>query len=159
LESFKVSMIKLNFPDYQFRLSVKDNKTTIFDIVRKKFVRLTDEEWVRQHCISYLINEKQCPASLIAVEKELSLNNMKKRTDIVVYYKEGTPLLIVECKAPSIKISPEVFEQAARYNLTLKVNYLMVTNGLQHYCCMIDHQKQSFKYLEKIPSYQQLIII
>ncbi|MEI6821360.1 MAG: type I restriction enzyme HsdR N-terminal domain-containing protein [Bacteroidota bacterium] len=151
-------MIKLNFPDYQFRVSIKDNKSMIFDNVRKKFVRLTDEEWVRQHSVSYLINEKQCPASLIAVEKELSLNGMKKRTDIVVYYKEGNPLLIVECKAPSIKISPAVFEQAARYNLTLKVNYLMVTNGLQHYCCFIDHHKQSFSYLEEIPMYQQLII-
>ncbi len=158
MESFKVFMIKLNFPDYQFRVSIKDNKSMIFDNVRKKFVRLTDEEWVRQHSVSYLINEKQCPASLIAVEKELSLNGMKKRTDIVVYYKEGNPLLIVECKAPSIKISPAVFEQAARYNLTLKVNYLMVTNGLQHYCCFIDHHKQSFSYLEEIPMYQQLII-
>lgn len=146
-------MIKLNFPDYQFRLSTKDDKSMIFDGVRKKFVRLTDEEWVRQHCISYLINEKKCPASLLAIEKELSVNTMRKRTDIVVYYKEGKPLLIVECKAPSVKISEEVFEQAARYNLTLKVNYLMVTNGLQHYCCSIDHQQQSFTFLKEIPSY------
>ncbi len=135
-----------------------DDKSMIFDVVRKKFVRLTDEEWVRQNCISYLINEKLCPTSLIAVEKELTLHSMKRRTDIVVYDNKGMPLLIVECKAPSVKISPEVFDQAARYNLTLKVNYLMVTNGLQHYCCFIDHQKQSYAFVEEIPLYKDLLI-
>lgn len=150
-------MIKLNFPEYTFRTSIKDEKYMIFDTVRKKYVRLTEEEWVRQHCILYLINQKQCPATLLAIEKELSVNTMKKRTDIVVYYKEGTPLLIVECKAPSIKISEEVFEQAARYNLTLKVNFLMVTNGIQHYCCAIDHQKQSYTFLKEIPAYKDMI--
>ena len=149
-------MQKLNFPEYQFRLSLKDEKHMIFDIVRKKMVRLTEEEWVRQHCIAYLINQKQCPASLLAVEKELSVNTMKKRTDIVVYNNVGLPLLIVECKAPNIKISEAVFEQAARYNLTLKVNYLMVTNGLQHYCCAINHQKQSYAFIEEIPLYKDL---
>ena len=152
-------MIKLNFPEYTFRTTVKDEKYMIFDTVRKKYVRLTEEEWVRQHCISYLINQKQCPATLLAIEKELSVNTMKKRTDIVVYYKEGTPLLIVECKAPSIKINEEVFEQAARYNLTLKVNFLMVTNGMQHYCCAIDHQNQSYTFLKEIPAYNEMILL
>jgi hypothetical protein len=149
-------MLKLNFPSYTFKIQETDKGNEIFDSIRKKYVAFTDEEWVRQHCIAYLINEKAYPASLIAVEKALVVNGLRKRTDIVVFGKDGTPKLIVECKASHIKITNDVFDQIARYNMTLKVNYLMVTNGLQHYCCLINHQEASYKFLEDVPDFGEL---
>ncbi len=150
-------MIKLNFLPYTFKIRENADNKEIFDVIRKKYIVLTDEEWVRQHCIAYLINEKAYPASLIAVEKGLTVNGLKKRTDIVVFGKDGIPKLIVECKAPHIKITNDVFDQIARYNMTLKVKYLMVTNGLQHFCCVINHQEASYKFLEEVPSFPDLI--
>ena len=149
-------MVKLNFPPYVFKIRENANNKEIFDIVRKKYIILTDEEWVRQHCVAYLINEKAYPASLIAIEKGLIVNRLKKRTDIVVFSKDGMPKLIVECKATHIKITNDVFDQIARYNMTLKVNYLMVTNGLQHFCCLINHQEATYKFLEDVPSFGEL---
>jgi len=149
-------MLKLNFPSYIFKIQETDKGNEIFDSIRKKYVAFTDEEWVRQHCIAYLIKEKAYPASLIAVEKALVVNGLRKRTDIVVFGKDGTAKLIVECKASHIKITNEVFDQIARYNMTLKVNYLMVTNGLQHYCCLINHQEASYKFLEEVPDFGEL---
>jgi len=150
-------MMTLNFPTFPFKIRKEQKGEEIFDVIRKKYIVLTDEEWVRQHCILYLISEKKYPASLIAIEKGLSVNGLKKRTDIVAYGKDGLPKLIVECKAPHIIITNDVFDQIARYNMTLKVNYLMVTNGIQHFCCIIDHNAASYRFLEEVPDFGDLI--
>ena len=125
----------------------------IFDNLRKKYLVLTPEEWVRQHFVNYLINDKHYPASLIALEKQLVINNRKKRTDILIFNKKGTPEIIVECKAPSIKITQDTFDQIARYNLKLNANYLIVTNGLQHFYCKMDFENETYIFLKDIPSY------
>jgi hypothetical protein len=116
-------MQKLNLPNYKFRVKSNENKTLIFDNLRKKYMVLTPEEWVRQHFVQFLIQEKKYPVSLIALEKQLTINNRKKRTDILVFNKEGYPEIIVECKAPKIKITQATFDQIARYNLKLKANF------------------------------------
>ena len=146
-------MLKLNFPSYAFKLKSSENKTLIFDIVRKKYVILTPEEWVRQHVVHFLLKEKNYPISLIAVEKQLKINARVKRTDIIVYNKLGTPEVLIECKAPSVKITQTTFDQIARYNLTANSKYLMVTNGLAHYFCQIDSIRETYIFLEDIPSY------
>ena len=143
----------LNLPTYKFKIKNTKNKYTIFDIVRKKYVSLTPEEWVRQHFIHYLIDEKKYPISLIAIEKQLTINNLTKRTDILVFNLEGTPEIIVECKAPSIKITQHTFDQIARYNLKLNANYLIVSNGLKHYYCKMDFLKEEYIFLNSIPNY------
>ena len=146
-------MQELQFPTYSFRFKNNENKVSIFDTIRKKFVILQPEEWVRQHCIHYLINEKKYPQSLINVEKELRVNDLKKRYDIVIFNSDGSIHLIVECKAPKIPINQEVFDQIARYNLALNASYLMVTNGLNHYYCQMDMQKECYQFLKDIPPY------
>ncbi len=150
-------MEKLNLPEYDFRIRKSEQKLEIFDAFRKKFVSLTPEEWVRQSFLMYLVNEKDYPASLIAVEAGLKLYNRIKRTDIVVYSNFAKPVLIVECKAPEVTINQKVFDQIARYNMVLKVKYLIVTNGLNHYCCYLDYENNSIKYLEEIPDYKYLL--
>ena len=146
-------MQELNFPSYAFRLKSSENKTLIFDIIRKKYVVLTPEEWVRQHVILFLIEEKKYPISLIAVEKQLKINSLLKRTDVVVFNTKGTPEILIECKAPSVAISQATFDQIARYNLTAQSNYLMVTNGLDHYFCQIDVENETYVFLKDIPNY------
>ena len=146
-------MQKLNFPTCAFKLKSSENKTLIFDIVRKKYVIVTPEEWVRQHVIHFLLKEKNYPISLIAIEKQLKINKRVKRTDIIVYNKQGTPEILIECKAPSVKITQTTFDQIARYNLSANSNFLMVTNGLAHYFCQIDTDKETYIFLEDIPSY------
>ena len=147
-------MQKLDFPTYTFRFKNSENKPYIFDDIRKKFVVLQPEEWVRQHCVQYLINEKKFPKSLINVEKELKINNLKKRYDIVVFNTDGSIHLIVECKAPKITINQSTFDQVARYNLALNATYLMVTNGLNHYYCSIDFEEERYQFLKDIPQYR-----
>ncbi len=115
---------------------------------------LQPEEWVRQHCVHYLIHEKKYPISLINVEKELKVNNLKKRYDIVVFNPDGSIHLIVECKAPKVTITQSTFDQIARYNLTLNATYLMVTNGLNHYYCSVDLEKEQYHFLKEIPDYK-----
>ncbi|CAL2084942.1 type I restriction enzyme HsdR N-terminal domain-containing protein [Tenacibaculum sp. 190524A02b] len=146
-------MQKLNLPTYDFRLKSNENKTLIFDSLRKKYVVLTPEEWVRQHFVHFLLEEKKYPVSLIAIEKQLIINNLKKRTDIVIFGKDGLPNIIVECKAPHIKITQNTFDQIARYNLKLQANFLVVTNGLQHFYCMLDTKNESYVFLRDIPIY------
>ena len=146
-------MQALNFPNYSFRFKNSENKVSIFDPIRKKFVILQPEEWVRQNCVHYLIEHKNFPKSLINVEKELVINNLKKRYDIVVFNSNGTIHLLVECKSPTIAINQETFDQIARYNLKLKANYLMVTNGLNHYYCDMDFDNSRYNFLKDIPSY------
>jgi len=149
-------MQKLNLPEYDFKTRQKNGKTEIFDEVRKKYLILTPEEWVRQNLIKYLINDREIPAGLISIEKGLKVNTMNKRTDILVHNKKGEPGMIVECKAASVKIDQKTFEQIARYNMSLKVSLLLVSNGHTHYCCKIDHAKGSFSFLESIPDFNTL---
>lgn len=145
----------LNFKTYPFRFKNKENKVFIFDEIRKKFVVLQPEEWVRQHVVHFLINELEIPKSLINVEKVLKLNGLTKRYDIVVYKPDGKIAIMVECKAPSITITQQTFDQIARYNLELDANYLMVTNGLQHYYCTIDYTAKTYHFIPQLPKYQK----
>ena len=147
-------MQKLNFPSCAFKLKSSENKTLIFDIVRKKYVIVTPEEWVRQHVVHFLLKEKNYPISLIAVEKQLKINKRVKRTDIIVYNKQGTPEILIECKAPIVKITQTTFDQIARYNLSANSNFLMVTNGLAHYFCQIDAINETYIFLKGIPQYK-----
>ena len=146
-------MEKLHLPKYPYKVKNRENKLYIFDIIRKKYIVLTPEEWVRQHFVNYLIQDKNYPKSIIAIEKQLKYNGLVKRTDILIFDKHGLPDIIVECKSPSIKISQDTFDQIARYNLKLNANYLIVTNGLQHYYCRLDHQKKQYVFLKEIPRY------
>ncbi|MBA3649208.1 MAG: type I restriction enzyme HsdR N-terminal domain-containing protein [Chitinophagales bacterium] len=141
----------IQFPEYTFRLKKHGEHSLIFDRIRKKFVALTPEEWVRQHWVHYLIEEKKYPRSLLAIEMHLTVNRLKKRCDIVVYGKDGLPQLIVECKSTNVKITQNVFDQIARYNLTLRVKYLVVSNGNETFCCEINHEKGSYKFLPELP--------
>ena len=146
-------MQKLNFPTYSFRFKNSENKISIFDDIRKKFIVLQPEEWVRQHCIQYLIHVKKYPKSLINVEKELRIHKLTKRYDIVVFNKDGSIHLIVECKAPQITINQDTFDQIARYNLELNASFLMVTNGINHYYCQMDFENERYNFLKDIPNY------
>jgi predicted type IV restriction endonuclease len=146
-------MQKLQFPNYVFRFKNSENKVSIFDEIRKKFIILTPEEWVRQHVVAYLIADKKYPKSMINVEKVLKINSVRKRYDVVVYKPDGTIFVLIECKAPEIKIAQATFDQIARYNMTLQANYLMVTNGLNHYFCQMDYQDEKYIFLEELPNY------
>ncbi|AYN03915.1 type I restriction enzyme HsdR N-terminal domain-containing protein [Flavobacterium sp. 140616W15] len=149
-------MQKLNFPSYIFRFKNSENKVSIFDEIRKKFIILTPEEWVRQHVVQFLIMEKKYPKSLINVEKVLKVNELRKRYDIVVYNPDGTIYILVECKAPEVKISQATFDQIARYNMTMKAQYLTVTNGLSHYFCQMDFENEKYEFLRELPNYNSV---
>lgn len=144
----------MNFPNYSFRFKNSENKIAAFDEIRKKFVILTPEEWVRFHTVQFLITEKHFPKSLINVEKQLILGKLIKRYDVVVYNSRGGIHLIVECKAPSIKITQSTFDQIARYNMSLKAEYLMVTNGLDHFFCQLDYEQEKYRFLKEIPPFE-----
>jgi hypothetical protein len=146
---------ELNFPKFSFRFKNSENKISIFDVIRKKFMILQPEEWVRQHCIHFLIENKHYPKSLINVEKEIVINKLSKRYDIVVFNSDGSIHLIVECKSPKISINQNAFDQIARYNLELNATYLMITNGLNHYYCQMDFKSQKYNFLKDIPNYNQ----
>lgn len=148
-------MQKLNFPTYSFRFKSSENKISIFDEIRKKFVILQPEEWVRQHCIQFLMKEKEFPKSLLSVEKELKIGTLKKRYDIVIYNLDGSIHLIVECKAPKIKINQASFDQIARYNKALRASYLMVTNGHDHYYCQMDFENERYLFLRDLPTHNK----
>ena len=128
-------------------------KTYIFDVVRKKYLLLTPEEWVRQNFIHYLNKEKKYPLGLMGVEQMVKYNSLKTRADIVMYNTEGKANIIVECKAPDVKITQDTFNQIAKYNSQLKVKYLLVTNGMNHYCCKMDYESNRITFLEEIPNY------
>lgn len=147
-------MQKLNFPQYTFRFKNSENKIAAFDEIRKKFVILTPEEWVRMHTVQYLISEKRYPKSLINVEKQLKIGKRIKRYDVVVFNSEGKVHIIIECKAPSVKINQDTFDQIARYNMSLDASYLMVTNGLDHFYCQLDYELEKYHFLESLPEYQ-----
>ena len=147
-------MLKLSFPNYEFRLKKIDEKRFIFDEIRKKYIGLTAEEWVRQNCIKFLINEKKYKSQLIAVEKKIILNNLTKRFDIIAYDNNGDPNLLVECKAPNIAIKQETFDQILSYNRVINSKYLMITNGIIHYYCKIDNIDNKINFLKDIPNYK-----
>ncbi len=147
-------MQKLNFPAYQFRFKSSENKVSIFDRIRKKFIILTPEEWVRQHTVQYLIEQKGYPQSLINVEKTIKVNDLSKRYDIIIFNPDGSIFLIVECKSYTVKITQDVFDQIARYNLALNAEYLMITNGLGHYYCQMNYVDQHYDFLKDIPDYK-----
>ena len=150
-------MEKLNLPDINARIRTgKSGKAEIFDEVRKKFVRLTPEEWVRQHFLHFMIFSLGYPASLIVVEAALKYNNMLKRFDILAYRSDGNPCMVVECKKPDIEITQAVFDQVAMYNMTLTVDYISVTNGSVHYTCKIDHVNRTYTFLPEIPAFNIL---
>ena len=146
-------MIDLSFPNYEFRIKNKHNKKYIFDQIRKKFVLLTSEEWVRQNCIMFLINDKKIPKGLINVEKKIKINNLTKRYDIIVYKSNGSVFLLVECKSPDIIINQKTFNQIAIYNYEVVSDFLMVTNGIQNYYCSIDYSNQCYKFVKDFPKY------
>lgn len=149
-------MQKLNFPSYIFRFKNSENKVSIFDEIRKKFIILTPEEWVRQHVVQFLMVEKKYPKSLINVEKVLKVNGLRKRYDIVVYNPDGSIYILVECKAPEVKISQATFDQIARYNMTMKAQFLTVTNGLNSYFCQMDFENEKYEFLRELPDYNSL---
>lgn len=148
-------MIKLNFPEYKFKFKSSENNRYIFDVIRKKYMILQPEEWVRQHCIMYLIQEKNYPKSLINIEKKITINGLSKRYDIVVYNSSGKVNILVECKAPKINISQDTFDQIARYNMALNANYLMITNGINHYFCTMNFVSQTYDFIKELPDYKQ----
>lgn len=149
-------MKSLNLPPVQFRTRQQGDKKQVFDVVRKKFVALTPEEWVRQHFIHFLMDQKQYPAGLVAVEMPVTVNGLKQRADVVVYNRKGRPVVVVECKAPSVAVSKTVFDQAARYNMQLQVDYLIVTNGLQHYCAHLNGTGNDYQMLADFPDFNQI---
>ena len=144
-------MQKLNLPEYTFRIKQENAKQLIFDKIRKKFVVLTPEEWVRQNFIEYLNNEKKYPIALMAVEKQIIVNGKQRRFDLLIYNRKGQPQLIAEFKAPDVKITQETFDQVVRYNMALRVEKVIVSNGLQHFACDIDYRNNNYKYLTEIP--------
>ena len=147
-------MQQLNFPIYNFRFKNSENKVSIFDEIRKKFIILTPEEWVRQHVVRFLLEEKKYPKSLINVEKVLIVNGLRKRYDVVVFNPDGSIFVLVECKAPEIKTAQATFDQIARYNLALKAQFLMVTNGHNHYFCQMDFENEKYAFLKELPDYE-----
>lgn len=146
-------MLSLNLPSYEFRIKTEDEKKFIFDSVRKRFIQLTPEEWVRQNFMRFLITEKKYPASLMAVEKQIILNEIPFRFDLLIYKRDGQPLLIAEFKAPNIKITQDAFDQVVRYNMALKAETVVVSNGIEHFVCNIDYQNNSYSFLKEVPNY------
>ena len=147
-------MQKLNFPTYTFRFKNSENKVAIFDEIRKKFVILTPEEWVRQNVVRFLLDEKKYPKSYVNVEKVIKINGLTKRYDIVVFQPNGQLFLLIECKAPEVAISQNTFDQIARYNMVLEAKYLMVTNGLNHYFCQMDFENEKYLFLKALPEFK-----
>lgn len=148
-------MQNLNFPAYSFRFKNSENKVSIFDDIRKKFIVLTPEEWVRQHTVQFLLQEKKYPKSYLNVEKLIKINDINKRYDIVVFEPNGEIFLLIECKAPEVTITQNTFDQIARYNLKLNAKYLMVTNGLNHYFCQMDFENGQYVFLKDLPEFNE----
>ena len=146
----------LNLPYFTFRIKDHAGKKLIFDGFRRRWVMLTPEEWVRQNFARYITEIKHYPAALVAIERSIRINLHDFRTDMVLFSRTGAPMVVVECKAPEVKISQDVFDQIARYNMELRVNYLIVTNGLTHYCCRFNRDELNYTFLSEIPDYKEL---
>lgn len=151
-------MRPLTLPKAALKLSRKGDNLFVWCVVRKKTLLLTPEEWVRQHVIHFLINDKKVPKGLISSELSIIINALNRRCDIVVFSKDGVPVMIVECKAPEVTLDEKVFHQIAHYNFKMNVDYLMMTNGIHHVFCKIDRSNQKIIYLEEIPLYDELIV-
>ena len=151
-----MTLPKLNLPEYSFSVRQTDGKAEIFDIVRKKYVALTPEEWVRQNVVHYLHHTLDYPIELIQVEGSITFNSMPKRCDIVVYNKLLKPLLLVECKKPSVVLSQKTFDQAMIYNMVLQVPYILITNGLQHACFSLEKTSERVVFHNAVPDWQAL---
>lgn len=149
-------MQKLQLPEYSFRLREERGRRLIFDEIRRRFVALTPEEWVRQHFLHYLVAEKGYPASLMAVEKKVTVNGLSQRFDLLVYDRKGAPLLVAEFKAPGVAVTQAAFDQAVRYNSALKVPLILVSNGLQHFVCRVDYEAHTAGYLKEVPHFDDL---
>ena len=149
-------MLSLNLPTFDAKIGVRDGKKVIFDVIRRRYVALTPEEWVRQHFVHFLIEHKGYPPTLLANEIQVTLNGTKKRCDTVLYRRNLTPQMIVEYKASDVTITQAVFDQIMRYNMVLRVDYLVVSNGLQHYCCQMDYVRNTYRFLPDIPAYREL---
>lgn len=146
----------LNIPFTPLKIKKTENGIKVFDPIRNKLVALTPEEFVRQQFTAWMRNEYHYPASLMANEIGVAVNNMKKRCDTIVFNRDGSPLVIVEYKAPDVKISQDTFDQIARYNMTLKARYLIVSNGMNHYCCVMDYDNNSYHFVHGIPDYRDI---
>ena len=151
-------MSRLNLPPFDKKIIEKDGKPFILDAIRRQYVALTPEEWVRQHFVHFLIDDRGFPQSLMANEVQLKLNGMSRRCDTVVYDRTLRPRVIVEYKAPTVNITRQVFDQICRYNMVLRVDYLIVSNGLVHYCCKVDYDARSYTFLSEIPDYGQVVV-
>ncbi len=148
---------RFNLPPKNLKLRRQNDKVEVLDVLRKKWLVLTPEEEVRQQFVHYMMDEKKYPAGLLAIEYSLRVNSLKRRADVVAFNRFGHPLLLVECKAPSVKIDQKVFDQIARYNLSMKVDYLIVTNGLEHFCCQLDFQNNKYHFLQDIPLFDEIV--
>ena len=149
-------MFRLNLPEYEIKIGEKDGKRTIFDFLRRKYVALTPEEWVRQHFTHYLVEHKGYPQGLLGNEIELRIGGKRLRCDSLLYNKVMQPQMIIEYKAPTIQLQQKTFDQISVYNLLLHVDYLIVSNGLQHLCCKMDYEHQKYLFLKDIPDYENL---
>lgn len=149
-------MLSLNLPTFDAKVKDKDGRPLIYDPLRRKYVALNPEEWVRQHFVNYLVNQKNYPTELLANEVCIKLNGTSKRCDTVAYNRFLEPIVIVEYKAPTVEITSAVFDQIARYNMVLRVGFLIISNGLSHFCCKIDYTKQTYTFLPDIPEYTEL---
>jgi hypothetical protein len=149
--------MEFRLPEYDFKTKTENGVLQVFDEIRKKYVAFTPEEWVRQTIVTYLNRERNFPRSLISIEGSLNINGLKRRYDILASDRNGKPIFVVECKAPSVKISQSTFNQIAVYNINLMVNYLLVTNGIEFYCCKIDFENKAYKFLNEIPDYFSII--
>lgn len=147
-------MLNLSFPNYEFRLKEINQKRFIFDEIRKKYIELTPEEWVRQNCVKFLINDRKFKRNLISIEKRIKLNNTVKRFDILVHDNYGNCNLLVECKAPNVKINQDSFDQILRYNQVINAKFLMITNGIINYYCKINKLQNKIEFLKNIPAYR-----
>ena len=150
-------MYELNLPKYGIKIANENGHLTIFDVLRRKYVALTPEEWVRQHFVHYLIGHKGYPQTLMANEIQLAIGNKKLRCDSVLYDRSLKPRMIIEYKAPTVNITQKVFDQITVYNMLLHVDYLVVSNGIKHYCCQMDYDNQKYLFLKDIPDYQEII--
>lgn len=149
-------MQALNLPQTELKFSTRNGKTTIWDILRRKYITLTPEEWVRQHFVHFLIEHKGYPAALLGNEISLALGNTSKRCDSVLYDRKAQAQMIIEYKAPHIPLTQIVFDQISRYNIALHVDYLIISNGMQHYCCRMDYESGGYTFLPDIPNYSEL---
>ena len=150
-------MLELNLPPFEKKITQKDNKAFILDVIRRQYVALTPEEWVRQHFVHFLIHYKGFPQSLMANEVQLKFNGMSRRCDTVIYDRTLKPRVIVEYKAPTVNITQQVFDQICRYNMVLQVDYLIISNGISHYCCKLDYITRSYSFLEEVPTYNEIV--